>query len=196
MDWLTFISAIVQSIVKLAWPAAIFGAVWIFRDRIEDLLPRLRLKYKDFDVSFRFEQAEKEAAELPILPASQAQPTPEERSRFQLTAEISPRAAILETRTELESLLREVIKEVTPQRITAIPERPLSFVQMVRILRDQNMIDPGTSALLDDLRVIGNNAAHNSEAVFTKDEAFRFRELTDKAMNGVLAGALAPSKSR
>ncbi len=53
MNWLDFIASMFGSLVKLAWPAAAFGSVWVFRNRIEALLPNLKLKYKDFDVSFR-----------------------------------------------------------------------------------------------------------------------------------------------
>ena len=66
-------------------------------------------------------------------------------------------------------------------------QRPLPFMQMVRILRSNNVIDPNTSALLDDLRVIGNNAAHDTDTVFTKEDALKFRELSNKAMNGLAA---------
>jgi hypothetical protein len=55
MDYLTFFASIIGSLVKLAWPAAAFGAIWLFRDKVADLLPLLKFKYKDFDVSFRFE---------------------------------------------------------------------------------------------------------------------------------------------
>jgi hypothetical protein len=155
MDYPTFFASVIGSLVKLAWPAALFGAVWIFRDKIEGLLPFIRLKYKDLDISFRFEEAEKEAARLPPVEDQQPQATPEEKSRFERTAEVSPRAAILETRTELEAYLRDVI---TNNRLSTgiVSLSRHSFLQMTRILRNSNIIDSGTSALLDDLRVIGN----------------------------------------
>jgi hypothetical protein len=40
---------------------------------------------------------------------------------------------------------------------------------MTRLLRSRGLIDHQTSALLDDLRVVGNTAAHRgSEVTFTK----------------------------
>jgi hypothetical protein len=186
MDCLTFIAAIVGSLVKIAWPAAVFGSVWIFRDKIQGLLPLLRLKYKDFDVSFRFDEAEKEAAKLPAIENQAAPPTPEETSRFERTADVSPRAAILEARTEIEAFLRDTLED-TPLATSTSSSRPLGFTQMVRILRNNNIIDHSTSALLDDLRVIGNKAAHDTAAVFTKDDALKFRDLAGKATNQLAA---------
>jgi hypothetical protein len=34
MDGYQFIAAILQSVVSLAWPAAVFGSVWLFRDKL------------------------------------------------------------------------------------------------------------------------------------------------------------------
>jgi hypothetical protein len=50
MDWLQFISSIVQSLVSLAWPAAFVAAVWLFREKSTALLPLLRFKYKDLPI--------------------------------------------------------------------------------------------------------------------------------------------------
>jgi hypothetical protein len=50
----------------------------------------------------------------------------------------------------------------------------------IRILRQQGIIDDKTSALLDDLRTIGNRAAHPQDgASFTVAEALRIGKLTD-----------------
>jgi hypothetical protein len=40
-------ASIIQSIVSLAWPAAIVAIVWLFRDKLVDLLPLLRVKHKE-----------------------------------------------------------------------------------------------------------------------------------------------------
>ena len=93
MNGFGLIAAIVQSLASLAWPAALVAIVWLFRSRLEDLLPKLQARYKDLEISFRLEQAEKEAAALPPPPAPanpDLKPTPEETSRFEQIAEISP----------------------------------------------------------------------------------------------------------
>jgi hypothetical protein len=59
MDDYQFISSVINS---LAWPFFIFLIFWTFRVQIAQLLPFLRLKYKDIDITFRLDEAEKEAA--------------------------------------------------------------------------------------------------------------------------------------
>jgi hypothetical protein len=51
---------------------------------------------------------------------------------------------------------------------------------LTRLLRNREIIDSQTSALLDDLRVLGNNAAHSPNTEFTKEEALRYRTLADQ----------------
>src|SRR5882757_545617 len=107
MDGYQFTAAMFQSVVSLAWPASVVAAVWLFREKLTQLLPFLRLKHKETEVSFRLDQAEKEAAKLPPpAPSPDLERTPEEKSKFEQVAEISPRAAILEARAELEDVVR------------------------------------------------------------------------------------------
>ena len=178
MDWLQFISSIVQSIVSVAWPAAFVAAVWLFREKLTELLPQLRAKYKDVEISFKLDQAEKEAAQLP--PAEEpSEPTPEEETRFNQLASVSPRAAIQEVRRELEY----AVWNAAVQKGLGVSDRPASMLMMTRALRNKGIIGPQLSALLDDLRTIGNNAAHGGpDLVFTKEEADRFRALAVRAM--------------
>jgi len=141
------------------------------------------MKYKDLDVSFRLEQAEKEAAQIPPPPPSpDTEPTPEEKSRFEKVAENSPRAAILEKRAELEQAVKTLAEPYTSSTI-AKSWKTLPLTSAIRILRQQGIINEKTSALLDDLRTIGNRAAHSSNSdEFTTDEALRFGRLTDEAL--------------
>lgn len=183
MDGYQFIAAIFQSIVSLAWPASLVICIWLFREKLSLLLPLLRMRYKDFDVSFRLEQAEKDAKQIPPPPPSpDLQPTPEEKNRYEQIAEHSPRSAILEKRAELEQVLRSIaepyIVATNPRYVKSLP-----LTSIIRIVRERGIIDGKTSALLDDLRVIGNRAAHNQDASeLTRDEALRFGKLTDDAI--------------
>lgn len=178
MDGYQFIASLFQSVVSLAWPAAVVACVWLFRERLSALLPLLRMKYKDLDVSFRLDQAEKEAALLPPSPdVAESKPTPEEKSKFEQIAEISPRAAILEVRTDIEAAVRSLAESTK-----LLTSKVQSTLGLTRLLRSREVIDAQTSALLDDLRVLGNNAAHRADTEFTKDEALRFRSLADQAI--------------
>jgi Domain of unknown function (DUF4145) len=125
------------------------------------------------------EQAELEVRQIASPPPDPGQePTPEETTRYERVAEHSPRAAILEKRAELEQGIR-AIAEPYFMRTAAKPGK-LTFLTSVRLLRKDGIIDDRTSALLDDLRVIGNRAAHSSDGTeFTKEEAMRFGKLAD-----------------
>lgn len=180
MDGYQFIASILQSISSLAWPLAFVVAVALFRGKLIELLPYLSLKHKDTEVSFRLEQAETVAAQIPKAPPSpDLEPTPEEKSRFERVAEHSPRAAILEKRAELEQTLRSVAE---PYLVATNSKswKSLPLTSAIRTLRQHKIIDENTSALLDDLRSIGNRAAHSADgSEFTISEALRFGKLTD-----------------
>jgi hypothetical protein len=178
MDGYQLLASILQSITSLAWPAALFGSVWLFREKLTDLLPFLRVKHKEWEVSFRLDQAEKEAATLPSSPAApEAIPTPEEQSKFEQIAEISPRAAILEVRSDIEEAVGSVAKSTG-----LLTPKVQSLLGLTRFLRSREVIDRQTSALLDDLRVLGNNAAHSPDTGFTKEEALRYRSLANQVI--------------
>jgi hypothetical protein len=176
MDGYQFIASLLQSLVSLAWPLAFVIAVWLFREKLSALLPLLRMKYKDFDVSFRWESAEMEVAKLPAsLDAPEAKPTPEEKNKFEQIARLSPRAALLETRVNLEEAVRSFAHEVGVSNISPY----MNYASLVRTLRQNGFIDANTSALLDDLRAIGNAAAHNQSDP-TEQDALRFRDMAER----------------
>jgi len=177
MDWLQFISSIVQSIVSLAWPAAFVTAVWLFREKLTSLLPLLRFKYKDLDVSFRLDQAEKEASQLKLLPPNEeSRPTPEEADKFQELVTISPASAIIERYRELEDALKGFASTV------GLPAEDMrqTMLGLTRQLRRHELIDQATSALLDDLRSVRNAAAHGQRDEITARDAIRFGELAGR----------------
>lgn len=172
------VASIIQSVASLAWPLAFLGAVCLFRRELSSLLPLLRLKYKDVEASFRLDQAEQEAASMPngeALP--ETEPTPEEVDKFEQVAKLSPRAAILEVRSDIEEAVRSLAEAVN-----LLTPRVQSMLGLTRLLRKSDIIEASTSALLDDLRVIGNNAAHRPEAGFSTDDALRYRALANQAI--------------
>jgi hypothetical protein len=185
MDGYQFISSLFRSFTSLAWPAALFGCVWLFREKLIELLPLLRMKYKDFDVSFRLDKAEKEAEKLTAIADSPGtQPTPEEKNRFEQIARLSPRAALLEVRANLEEAVRSFGQAVGVPSV-----RPyMNYASIIRTLRKNDLIDANTSALLDDLRAIGNAAAHNQSDP-TEDDALRFCELAERLIRQLYIGA-------
>jgi hypothetical protein len=177
MNGYGLIAVLVQSVASLAWPVAFVFAVWLFRKKLEELLPLFRVKHKDWEILF--DRAEKEAAELP-QPAIEVEvpvPTPEEQKRFVQLAENSPQAVILELRRELEIALRQAV-----ERTGEFHSEGNSMLMLTRMLRNIGAIDQHTSALLEELRNLGNAAAVYSEKTFSPSDAFRYRDLADKAI--------------
>ena len=165
----------------LAWPAVVAWAVWLFRDELVRLLPRMRFKYKDAEIDFRLMQAERDAQAVPPRPIEEAsKPTPEEENRFERLAHVSPRAAIVEMRAELEQAMAGFAERHGV--IDPSPRKMLSILNMTRLFRAREFISPEVSALLDDIRTIGNAAAHGDSDKISFEDAQRFRKLWELAM--------------
>jgi uncharacterized protein DUF4145 len=176
MDRFQFTASVIQSLVSLAWPAALVVCVWLFRAQLAGLLPNLRVKHKDWEISFRLNEAEKTAAKLPAASDTlEPPPTPEETSRFRQIAKLSPRAAILEMRATLEEAVRSFADAIGMPNTSPY----INYASLIRSLRKNDLIDANTSALLDDLRAIGNAAAHNQSDP-TEQDALRFGELAER----------------
>ncbi len=178
MNLYGLIASIVQSIASLGWPAAFAFAVWTFRGRLSELLPLLHVKHKDWEASFRLDKAEEEAAQLQLpAPTYESKPTAEEKSRFEQIADLSPRAAILERRREIEEAV------LCFAASHGIDVSKTSLLHATRMLRNLELIDTNTSALLDDLRALGNAAAHASgDTEFSKADALRFGALAESVI--------------
>jgi hypothetical protein len=174
MDNYQFIASLVQSLVSLAWPAALVICVWLFRAKLVELLPHLQAKYKGVEFSFRLDKAEKETKALPPPVGSDSELTPEEENRFEQIAKLSPRAAILEYRAELDQAIREFAQAVGMTDTS----KPLGY--LISAMRENGLIDVHTSAALDDVRVLGNAAAHGDYKEISAAEASRFGELAER----------------
>src|SRR4051794_10463688 len=135
MDGYQFTADIFRSAVSLAWPAAFVTAIWLFRSKLIELMPLLRLRYKDFDVSFRLDQAEKEAEG--IQPTDDApKPTQEETDKFIRLAKISPASAIADKSREVEEVLAAF-----SQAIGMKDQRMRGWLAWTRELRKHQLID-------------------------------------------------------
>lgn len=178
MNGYGLVASIIQAIAGLAWPAAFVVAVYLFRQRLTELLPRFYVKHKDWEASFRLDQAEKEAAALPLAPqeAPEAAPTPEERDRFEELLKVSPQAAILEIRRDLDNA---VLMAATAQNLLPASRRGSSMLEATRALRSKGLIEPEISAILDDLRNVGNSAAHG-QGELTESDARRYKKLAER----------------
>jgi hypothetical protein len=178
LDAYTFTAEIVKAITSMiaafALPAALIISVWIFKEKLGMLLLMFHVRHKDWEASFRWDKAEAEAKKLPPAPVDpDTQPTPEENSRFEQIATISPREAILEVGTQLEEAVRSYAST------NGFAHYSRRYALLIRLLRSKRLIDANTSALLDDLQNIGNAAAHSLSDP-TEMEAIRYKKLADQ----------------
>jgi len=96
----------------------------------------------------------------------------------------------MDRRLELEDALLNFARSV------GMAVRNPSLLQLTRELRKHELIDHATSALLDDLRAIGNSAAHNADTDITERDAKRFRALADKLIQQLRISAAAAEMNR
>ena len=161
-------------IAAFALPVALIICVWLFKEKLGMLLLLFRVRHRDWEASFRWDKAEAEAKRLPAAPFDpETEPTPEEKSRFELIAKISPREAILEVATQLEEAVRSYAS------VNGFAHYSRRYALLIRLLRSKRLIDANTSALLDDLQNIGNAAAHNLSDP-TEIDAVRYKKLADQ----------------
>jgi hypothetical protein len=178
VDSYTFIleiaKAITSMIAAFALPVALIVCVWLFKEKLAMLLLAFRVRHKDWEASFRWDQAEAEAKKLPSPTIDpDAEPTLKENNRFGQMARISPREAILEVGAQLE----EAVRSFASAKGFAHYSR--RYALLIRLLRSKKLIDANTSALLDDLQNINNATAQNLNDP-TKMEASGYQKLADQ----------------
>lgn len=176
MNYLDFFASVIASITSLAWPVAVVASVWIFRNDLRPLLPRMRFKHKDTEFSFRLEEAERTMEQLPP-PADSAPATPEEITNFERIARASPRSALMEMRREIEDVLKKHAEAQGYKSNWMASPRAI-----LRRLRERDAINSTAASLFDEVIALGNVAAHDSNAAFTFEDAMRYRSVVDHAI--------------
>lgn len=185
MSWLEFIATMFESLMSVAWPVAVVLSVWLFRREIGPLLPHMRLKHKETEISFRLDEAERVVNQLPPPADEVALAPPEEISHFEKIARLSPRAALMEMRREVETVLNREADRMPalPWKKNVVGATPHhSPRQILRVLRSKNAIDSTAANLFEDVLAIGNIAAHDDATTFTFEDAMRYRNVVDQAM--------------
>lgn len=177
MDWLSFISTVIDSV---AWPAAVIILVLLLRKPISNLIPLLqKLKYKDLELEFgrRIEEAKEEAAtELPPEIDILALPSADRDNLAQLAA-ISPRAVVTEAWRKVETAALDAAE----RHAVALPYRHArSPVQVIRALQKAGLVGQGKMPLFEDLRVLRNEAAHAPEFALSPDSAIEYASLAHR----------------
>jgi hypothetical protein len=119
----------------------------------------------------------KETAEH--LPQSESLPPPtkEETDRFNQVASVSPKAAILESWLQVEEALMSLAETAGLQS-----ERRRSPLFQMRWLRSNEILDPPTASVLDDLRSVRNRVVHDLSFEPSMREAIGFRDLAEQVV--------------
>jgi hypothetical protein len=174
MDWLTFISKIIES---LAWPSVPIAVLLIIRKELPTIAKSIRrFKYKDVELEFG-ESAKAVASETKAVlpePTNNAQLPSEQKStaesRLEAIAEIAPRAAILEAWLLVEAAAADVIQKKNLGSLSTYPG-PL---RLRETLQKGNILNMRQVAVFEQLRKLRNDAVHVPDAQFTKDAAINY----------------------
>lgn len=159
MDWLTFISKLVEN---CAWPGLIAFIVFRYKSSLITLVNSLNsLKVGDFvDASFSRETAKVATESETEFPNTVA--TEEQKSLEDKLLELPPRLAILDSWKIVEEAINDIFtsnklgSNVTTSNfsLTEPPNRKISY------LRRENFLTPTQTELLDKLRKLRNEVVH------------------------------------
>jgi hypothetical protein len=178
MDWLQFISSLVQS---LAWPIAIILVFYLLRAELSALIPRVeKLKYKEFEIELKMAQVEistdKENKDIPHTEIKI-------ENSLESLAGLSPRAAILESWLALETLAhKRAALEVAPGEFWRIKPHALG-----EELNRKGVLNTSEANAFNHLRELRNKAVHLSENIFERSEAIEYIEIANKLIQKINA---------
>lgn len=161
MDWKTFIAKLVHA---LAWPGVVVFVIFLLRDKLGDLIPRIkRFKHKDTELEFTegiTELAqERKAAGVDI---QQVPRTDEYQNQYQFLirlGELSPRSAVIEAFRLLESAAAKKVARVYPN---LPPEMQKSPLQLQKMLKGE-VLAADEFYQFNQLRKLRNEAAHTED---------------------------------
>ena len=182
MDILTFVVELAKA---LGWPIAVVTMLLVLRRPLRGLIPLLtKLKYKDLELEFgeRIEEAKQEAAALPKSPDQKegAIATTESIARL---AELSPRAAVLESWRTVEEELTDIGHRLSgPEEIVSGlgPMRRIRPNEVLRSLEREKRADPNMISLLRHLQHLRNEAAHAPQFALSEEAALDYGALAER----------------
>lgn len=175
---------LVEIIKALAWPVSVVWLGYIFRGEVRQLLSRMSsFKYKGLEANFERELAEAEdkAKAIPApsdTPPGQTQPQAEQLFRI---AEVSPRAAVVEAWTLIETAAVKggltsgaAIQRTNPKMI-------------VDYLISSGKFSDESINLIEQLRRIRNRASRMPDFAISQEEAERYLDLAVQAARVISA---------
>ncbi len=164
----------VEIVKAIAWPVAIIWLGYIFRKEVRLLLGRLSsVKYGEVEASFSKELAEAEfsAQKIKVQNPESTQLNLSQKEQLFRIAEVSPRAAVVEAWTLIETA---AVKKGLTYGVTIPRTNPKLIVEY---LNNSGKFSPESLSLIEQLRRIRNQASHLPDFAITQSEAERYLEL-------------------
>ncbi len=177
MDWLTFISKLLET---LAWPTVALLVFYGLKDKVLELFPILkRLKYKDLEAEFG-DGVRELVVKLPAInavalaPSVQQLNTPNLRDNLIHMAELAPRAAVLESWLQVEHAAQRLVDR------TGVADRSLRMVGptiMRKYLDKTKVLTNEQREGFNKLRELRNKVVHYAEISLPLDEVLEYVDL-------------------
>jgi hypothetical protein len=179
LDWLEFFASLTSS---LAWPTSAAIIALIFRGEIKAIFNRLEhLGYGDWKLTLRKDLEEAEQVALTLPPPPEPEPSQQidalelySGNPFDDLVRVSPRAAILDSWSDIEVRLRAIAIKVGFGG-----SRNLPHLQLIELLGQHSIFPSSLISLLHELREIRNLAAHTK---VSSEDAHRFKKLANQTM--------------
>ena len=174
VNWREFV---VELIGALAFPAAVVIIALIYKRQLKALLGERLKRLKAGPFEAEWEKAEAAIPQLPKPPKPPKGGPPSDEEVLKKTAEVSPRAAILERYVSFEQRLMHRLMRAGLRPAT----RGHPLTDMVRQAEKTGLIAPSTSSAIAGVQVLRNLAAHGPPDEVTDEKANEFLALAEAA---------------
>ena len=174
------VTAIVELVKALAWPASAFAIIFLLRRAILRLIDSIRegrVKYKDVEFTFKrdLEQARESIKKIEtITPPALPAPQEPEIDDLMALAQLSPRAAVVEAWIRLEAAGAEFARKHAPAEASR-QRKPSMFLD---VLRRHESIPTAVMTAIQKLRDIRNRTVHTPDFQPSVDDAEEYVLLT------------------
>lgn len=188
MDTLTFIAALVKSI---AWPITIIGLALLFRVPLSRLIKYiLKIKYKDFEISFN-QEIDRIRDEIPPQELSDAINKKDDKDeQVKSLAHAAPSKAIIETWEMTELAIYERLKQLFPK--DSMQFQRLSIGRAYNELWLTGALPPNDYKILQDLHLFRDRVSNSPEEFISPEVAVKYYELSKYIINKMTSIAELP----
>lgn len=161
MDWKTFIAQVIDA---LAWPAVVVFLIYQLRDKITELLPRLK-KFRHKETELEFTEGvtelvqEREASGIAYEELPQSDEYKANFDFLMRLAELSPRSAVIEAFRMVEAAAAKRAARLYPSMEGKVGYSPLKLQKILK----GDVFDPQEYHQFNQLRKLRNEAAHTED---------------------------------